>query len=132
MSAPISDLTILLRSMEPILNTGVFCFVSVPLHTAISTIEHNSMIREKEVITLVIEESMAERLNLRVLFRSSWITLNVHSDLNAVGLTAAFATQLGIDGISCNVIAGAFHDHIFVPVESAERAIASLQMLQRR
>jgi hypothetical protein len=123
--------------MEPILNPGIFCFVSVPLNTEVSTIEFVSMIREKEGMTLVVKESIAERLNLTVLFRSSWITLNVRSafdviHLDALGLTAALATQLASDGIRCNVIAGAFHDHIFVPVESAERAIASLQLLLRR
>lgn len=91
MSAPISDLTTLLRSMEPILNEGIYCFVSVPFSIDISSIEYISMIREKEGITLVIEESIAEKLNFAVLFRCSWITLNVHSDLNAVGLTATFA-----------------------------------------
>jgi uncharacterized protein len=53
------------------------------------------------------------------------------SDLQAVGLTAAFATALGRAGISCNVVAGAQHDHLFVPVEQAGRAMAELQGLQR-
>jgi hypothetical protein len=48
-----------------------------------------------------------------------------------VGLTAAFAHALGQAGISCNVVAGAYHDHIFVPYEQAERAMEALIGLQR-
>jgi hypothetical protein len=35
-----------------------------------------------------------------------------------VGLTAALADR----GISCNVIAGVYHDHLFVPDDRAEEA----------
>jgi hypothetical protein len=56
----------------------------------------------------------------------------VHSDLQAVGLTAAVAAALAEAGISCNVVAAAHHDHLFVPVESASQAIAVLQALQER
>ena len=62
--------------------------------------------------------------------RSAWITLRAHSDLAAVGLTAAFARALGDAGISCNVVAGVHHDHLFVPVARAADAMAALQALQ--
>jgi hypothetical protein len=87
--------------------------------------------REVEGITLVVPEEQALAHGLPVMFRCAWITLNVHSDLNAVGLTAAFAGALGRDGISCNVVAGAYHDHIFVPIETANEALRSLQKLQQ-
>ncbi len=89
-------------------------------------------VREIEGITVIVEEEMARAANLNVLFRAAWITLNVHSDLQAVGLTAAFATALGAANISCNVVAGALHDHIFVPVESGEEALSVLQALQQQ
>ena len=57
------------------------------------------------------------------------ISLTVHSDLAAVGLTAAFATALGREGISCNVIAGMHHDHLFVPWDRRENAMAALRAL---
>jgi hypothetical protein len=89
-------------------------------------------VREQEGITVVVNEAVAQTAQLQVLFRAAWITLNVHSDLQAVGLTAAFASALGQANISCNVIAGAFHDHIFVPVESADDAMATLLALQNK
>jgi hypothetical protein len=56
--------------------------------------------------------------------------LTVNSTLEAVGLTAAFATALGNSGIGCNVVAGAYHDHIFVPLELADAAMHVLRLLQ--
>jgi hypothetical protein len=63
-------------------------------------------------------------------FRAAWITLTVHSDLEAVGLTAAVSVALGAAGISCNVVAGTYHDHLFVPAQKAADAMAALRKLQ--
>ncbi|WP_229764900.1 ACT domain-containing protein, partial [Vibrio cholerae] len=40
--------------------------------------------------------------------------------------TAAFATKLAEHGISANVIAGYYHDHIFVQKEKAQQALQAL------
>jgi len=132
MSAPLSDIDELLRSMQPSRNAGVYVFASVPADTDTGLLEPVAMIRERQGLTVVVEEERARQARLRVLFRATWITLDVHSDLAAVGLTAAFSKALGDAGISCNVIAGAFHDHLFVPVESGGAAMAVLIALQRR
>ncbi|MEM7259310.1 MAG: ACT domain-containing protein, partial [Pseudomonadota bacterium] len=55
------------------------------------------------------------------------ITLEVHSSLEAVGMTAAFAKKLTEHGLSANVIAGYYHDHIFVQADAKERALAALR-----
>ncbi|MEZ5468200.1 MAG: ACT domain-containing protein [Lysobacterales bacterium] len=130
MSGGISDLGVLLRSMQAVLNEGcyVYCQVddlgTVPLEQIIA------LIREPEGITLILTEANAFELGLPIRFRAAWITLQVHSDLAAVGLTAAFSTALGDAGISCNVIAGALHDHIFVPIDQGQRALRVLNELQ--
>ena len=49
------------------------------------------------------------------------------SDLEGVGLTAAVSTTLADANISCNVIAATHHDHIFVPEDRCEEAIARLR-----
>ncbi|MFC0401112.1 ACT domain-containing protein [Paraburkholderia rhizosphaerae] len=132
MTSPISDLNQLLASMRPELNDGVYVFASVPFETDMGALAPVATFREKEGLTLVVEEAAAKRAGLKVLFRCAWITLTVHSDLQAVGLTAAFAKALGDAGISCNVMAAAYHDHIFVPVDSAKDAMTQLSLLQER
>lgn len=132
MSDPVSNLAELLQTMQPSLNAGVYVFASVPPDTDTRSLEPIATFREAEGLTLIVEEQRALKAGLPVLFRAAWITLTVHSDLQAVGLTAAVAAALAQAHISCNVVAAAFHDHIFVPVESGGEALAALQQLQRR
>jgi uncharacterized protein len=125
------DLETLIASMQPELQPGVFVFASLPQHAAVGGADVIATFREREGMTVVMEESAAIRAGVTVLFRAAWITLTVHSDLHAVGLTAAFARALGDAGISCNVMAAAYHDHIFVPYDDAARAMQALSNLQR-
>ncbi len=126
----ITDLDQLIKSIEPVLNPGVFAFVSVQSAEALQSVKVIASICETEGYSAVIAESDAISLGLPIMFRAGWITLTVNSDLQAVGLTAAFAGALGKAGISCNVVAGAFHDHIFVPIERTSAAMDVLKNLQ--
>ena len=128
---PESDLAALLRSLDPVLNEGVYAYSFVPPGTDVSSIPVLATFREAEGMTVITEESAAVRAKLPILFRAAWITLGVRSDLNAVGLTAAFSRALAEAGISCNVVAAACHDHIFVPVERADAAMGRLKALRR-
>ncbi|PQV44112.1 ACT domain-containing protein [Paraburkholderia sp. BL21I4N1] len=132
MSQPVSDLEQLLASMQPKLNEGAYVFSSVPADRDVSRLAPLATFREREGMTLIIDEPTALREELPVLYRAAWITLTVHSDLQAVGLTAAVAEALTKASISCNVVAAAFHDHIFVPFERAADALAQLTGLQAR
>ena len=127
---PIADLRLLLQSMEPRLNPGIFVFSSLPPGRVLDPTWIIAAIREPEGLSVVVEESVAAREYLEVAFRCAWITLTVNSALEAVGLTAAFASALGKAGISCNVVAGTQHDHIFVPVHLATKAMNELGALQ--
>ena len=53
----------------------------------------------------------------------------MHTALDAVGLTAAVATALAEHGIPANVIAGFYHDHLLVPEDRADDAVAVLRGL---
>jgi hypothetical protein len=131
-SVPVSDLTTLIAAMSPRLNSGVFAFISVAGERKPAWEDVVAAIREPEGLSLVVPLEVAEQLGAAVLFRAAWITLTVHhSDLQAVGLTAAFSRALADVGISCNVVAGAYHDHIFVPHEQASAAMAVLVSLQQ-
>ncbi|MBH0023886.1 ACT domain-containing protein [Salinibacterium sp. SWN248] len=128
--AAISDLNELVASMEPHLNEGVFVFATVGSLAEVDESSIVALMREPEGLSVVMSEADAGRQGIAHEFRSSWITLTVTSALEAVGLTAAFAQALGDVQISCNVIAGRHHDHIFVPTDSTDAALAALRGLQ--
>ncbi|WP_449433139.1 ACT domain-containing protein [Pseudomonas putida] len=121
----------LLRGMSPILNEGDYVFCTVENEAALQGAEVLGTFREKEGLTTIIERERADALGLEYSFVAAWITLTIHSALDAVGLTAAFATALGNAGISCNVIAAFYHDHIFVGKDDATKAMDVLQALSR-
>ncbi len=90
-----------------------------------------AMVTEDEGPTAVINAEDAGKLNLEPEFVATWLTLNVNSALDAVGLTAAVSGALASAGIPCNVLAGYHHDHLLVPVERSEQAIAILNSLRK-
>jgi hypothetical protein len=118
----------LLISMSPVLlkEEFVFCSFLDSKYGDRAELEPFAACVEPEGLTLIIPRANADahEINYESAFRA--ITLRVHSSLDAVGLTAAVATQLTEHGISANVIAGYFHDHIFVQSKHAEQAIAAL------
>ena len=88
------------------------------------------MFQEKEGVTLIITKQQA--IDSHIDYESVYklISLNVHSSLDAVGLTAAFSAKLAEKNISANVVAAYYHDHIFVPEEKAEQALMAICELQ--
>jgi uncharacterized protein len=126
---PEKNVLTLLKNLQPQLNEGnyVFCSIKTLEHIVISDILF--LFKETESITIVLKKEIADKLNLHYNFIASWITLTVHSSLEAVGLTAAFSNALVANNISCNVVAAFHHDHIFVPYNDAENALCVLQKL---
>ena len=129
---PISDLDTLLGSLHPELHEGAFCFGTLAAGQSVDLHDVVALVREPEGLSVVVDERDARRIGLNAVFRCAWITLTVNSDLQAVGLTAAFSAALGEAGISCNVVAGTQHDHLFVPFAQAQAAMAVLRRLQQR
>lgn len=84
---------------------------------------------EDEGVTLIVEADAAAALGWEHEGVFAWLTLGVHSALGAVGLTAVVAEALASRGIACNVLAGFFHDHLLVPEERADEAVATLAAL---
>lgn len=126
-----TDLRTILASLAPVLGTEefVFCSFKQGLYGDHQQLQPIVAVAEGEGLTLVIPRAKADAggIGYRSVFRR--ITLQVHSSLDAVGLTAAFATRLTEHGISANVIAGFYHDHIFVQAEQAENALAAINEL---
>ncbi len=123
------DLKKLLLNMTPRLNGGEYVFVSISDPDEDMIQNSVASIKEKEGVTLIVSKEFAVRRNLNFEKLFSWISLEIHSSLEAVGLTATFSKALADNEISCNVIAGYYHDHIFVPTEDSNRALLVLQSL---
>ena len=124
------DLSHLLREMKPELQAGTYLFCSLAGDFAGEGVVALATFREAEGLTLVLPADEAERHGIAGTFEAAWITLTVQSDLAAVGFLAAVATALAREGIPCNAIAAFHHDHLFVPVAMAERAMLVLERLQ--
>ena len=121
------DLEVLLKSIQPEHNLGDYVFCEVKEFGNLNLDDVQMFFKEKEAITLILKKETADQLNLEYSLIMSWITLTVHSSLEAVGLTAAFSKALSDNGISCNVVAAFYHDHIFVGKNDTERAMQILK-----
>ncbi|MEH6650664.1 MAG: ACT domain-containing protein [Motiliproteus sp.] len=123
-----TGLSKLLASMSPTLleEEYVFCSIENAAYGDFKELRPIATFSESEGLTLVVPKALADSnaLSYESVFRG--ITLTVHSSLDAVGLTAAVSTKLSEHGISANVIAAYYHDHIFVQAECAEQAMAAL------
>ncbi|HCG95025.1 MAG TPA: hypothetical protein DEX20_05300 [Halieaceae bacterium] len=124
-----SDLLTLIAQMSPSLDDQVWAFVSVGEVSSEYVEEHAlATFRETEGTTLIVPWVRAEEFHV-CSEPMARITLNIHSSLEAVGLTAAVSQALASEAISANVVAGFYHDHIFVPQTAGERAVACLTLL---
>ncbi|MFB7663358.1 ACT domain-containing protein [Kitasatospora sp. NPDC056138] len=122
------DLQKLLSGMRPTLNPGRYVYCTLPARVP-AGLRPVVTVSEPEGPTVVVAQEEADALGLRYEFVAAWITLRIHSALEAVGLTAAVAGRLAEHGISCNVVAGFHHDHLFVASDDADRTIAVLEEL---
>jgi len=125
------DLRTLLATMSPQLNPGEYVYTVAPDGRVPAGVRPVVTVAEEEGLTLVVPRQDADRAGLAYDYVAGWITLRVHSALEAVGLTAAVAEAMARNGISCNVVAGFHHDHLFVPHADAFRARDALEMLTR-
>ena len=126
-----SNLEILLREMSPLLRDEEYIFCTVEGgYGDYAELSPVASFQEPEGLTLIITKDAALAANQPVSVSFRLITLQVHSSLEAVGLTAVISKALADHGISANVVAGYYHDHIFVPRDRAQEALKALLELK--
>jgi len=123
------DLQKLIKSMKPELNKGEYVYCLVDSKEHVVALDPLCYFIEKEGVTVILSKEKADAMKITYETVCAWITLTVHSSLEAVGLTAAVSKALTEANISCNVVAAFYHDHIFVPAKDAERAMIVLHKL---
>lgn len=126
-----TDLNTLIAQMRPMLDPVPYVFCTFATKTLVELAEYDpiGLFAETEGVTAILPLERARELGLA---EAEWfrrITLTVHSSLEAVGLTAAISAALTNKGISANVVAAYFHDHVFVPEEHAVAALSALREL---
>jgi len=124
-----TDLQAMLAGLTVSRRPGTFTVATVDGAVPLGDGVH-AVLAENEGTTVVATVGAAAERGWTVEFRAAWLTLDVHSSLEAVGLTAAVATALSEVGIACNVLAGFHHDHLLVPVDRADDAVARLTPVQ--
>ena len=126
-----SDLPTLLANLAPVVSPQVYVFLSRPHATygAGAELDPIATFAEKEGLTLIVPKERADEARAEYEGEYALISLSVHSDLQAVGLTAAIAGVLTERGISANIVAAFYHDHLFVPLPRVDDALAALSRL---
>ncbi|MBU6265955.1 MAG: ACT domain-containing protein [Sphingomonadales bacterium] len=132
MAGPVGDLRAMLTGLAPVLDEAryAFCTSTDAATIAAALPEALGSFREAEGMTLILPVVRAAALGFDTALPMARIVLTVNSALDGVGLTAAVATALAQRGIACNMVAAFHHDHVFVPADRADEALAVLQGLQ--
>jgi hypothetical protein len=113
----------MLAGMAPVWNAGRYAYRTLAEGELVSG-DAVGWFREAEGVSVIVPADGGAALPM------AWITLTVHSALDALGLTAAVSGALADAGIACNMVAAHHHDHLFVPEADADRAMAVLCALQ--
>ena len=127
-----TDLNTMLGGLNPSLQAPVyvFCTVQGGRYGDLTHTHPVACMTEPEGLTLVVTKESADQEGLAYQGTFRCIRLGVHSSLEAVGLTAAVSKALASQAISANMIAGYYHDHVFVPSAHADEALQLLRSLE--
>ena len=130
----VRDTRAMLANMTPVLKDGEFVFCATTDADVIARALPLALgsFKEDEAVTLILGRADASTLGFSVAMPMRRIELEVFSSLEGVGLTAAVAGALAAQDIPCNMVAAFHHDHVFVPADMAERALAVLLDVQTR
>lgn len=120
------NLDVLIKSMEPVLHDDTYVFATVDEQFDTRLAQPLMTFYEQEGITLILTKARASEIELPYEFPCRMITLNIHSSLDAVGFLARITQRLASIQIGVNPVSGFYHDHLFVPAERAEDALAEL------
>jgi hypothetical protein len=128
------NLAKLIASMTPVLIEDEYVFGTLETYDYRQVLLLNpiSTFQEKEGLTIILTKEKADEFNISYSGVFKCITLNVHSSLNAVGLTAAVSTKLTQSNISANVVAAYYHEHVFIGGKDDEQALADLNALTQQ
>jgi uncharacterized protein len=126
------DLARILESMRVVRREGVFVFATIPPGRPLPDVPLAAMVAEVEGTTVVLDRDAAVGAGVQHEFEAAWLTVEVVTSLQAIGVTASVATALAMRGIPVNVVAGFHHDHLLVPLDQVDEAVAAVDLLRQQ
>ena len=116
-----------IKDLKPQLDSRVWVFCAVDPSFEYRELQPIAVFNESEGTTLVVERSVAVRHKLGHTFPSKRITFGAVTELDSVGVLASVTEILAKHDIATNAFCAFYHDHVFVPEDRAEEALAILQ-----
>ncbi len=135
-----TDLKKLIRDMFPSQQYGKYWFCTVPEQNMMGLAGYLQYIvcifREREGLSVVFMDEAKDEImqysEKGVQGPFALISLDVNSDLYAVGFLAEITAALAKEKIPANAISAYFHDHVLVPYEKKDAAMACLNKLRNK
>lgn len=121
------DLATLLRTLKVRLAPDTYLFATLPDRALPEGLRPLMRFEEAEGTTLILRREEATAHGIAGEFPCRMLTLDVHSSLEAVGFIAHIGRVLAEAGLGVNPVAGFYHDHLFLPEDRAEEALALLE-----
>jgi len=125
-----TNLSEVLKSMQVSCDNIEYGFASVKGHQINFDDRILGTFKENEGSTIIASKEYFEANDIQYEGPYAKLTIEVHTSLELVGLTAVLAKKLADNQISANVVAGYFHDHIFVQYAVRQKAIEAIDNLK--
>ena len=128
--AGITDLKKVLSTLIVVCDDIKYGFASVPKDTGLDTSKVLATFQEDGRLAIIAPQEYLKVKGIKYEGPYAKLTIDAHTSLELVGLTAVLASKLAEHGISANVVAAFYHDHIFVQYELRKKAITLLEELK--
>jgi hypothetical protein len=126
----LTDLQQTLQSLKVICDDVQYGFASIADESRIERDKILATFHENRQLAIIAPKDYLDSLGIENEGPYAKLTIDVHTSLELVGLTAVMATKLSEHGISANVVAAFYHDHVFVQYELRGKAVELLENLK--
>jgi uncharacterized protein len=126
----VTDLDETLKSIKVICDNVKYGFASVVDERGIDRDKVLATFHEDGRLAVIAAEHYLKEHGIEQEGPYAKLTIDVHTSLELVGLTAVMATKLAEHGISANVVAAFYHDHVFVSYVRRDKATKVLEELR--
>lgn len=133
-----TELPQLLKEMSPTCDNQKYYFATINQSAIFALAGYMQYItclyQEEEGITIVFLEALKSivepRSKQKLVGPLAKITLTINPELLSSEVLAKVCSELAKENISVNIFSAYFHDHLFVPYESKEKALERIKSIE--